>query len=73
MDHDRSLWFASGVVVGLLIGAGIVGGIAWTKLVEARAETAKEREKNDEYNEYKEAVEKALDRERWVKKMMKRR
>jgi hypothetical protein len=51
MDHDRSLWFASGLVIGLLIGAGIVGGLGWQKLQESRAETALEREKVEKYEE----------------------
>ena len=41
MEHDRWSWFAGGVVLGLLIGGGIAGGYAMTKVAaaeKARAE-----------------------------------
>jgi hypothetical protein len=45
MDNDKLAWFRWGVLVGCLIGLGVSGGFCWHQLREARAETAKEREK----------------------------
>jgi hypothetical protein len=38
MDHDRWFGFGWGVGLGLLIGAGMVGGYCWPQIVETRAE-----------------------------------
>ena len=41
MEHDRWSWFAGGVVLGLLIGAGVTGGCFIPKLTEARRAEAR--------------------------------
>ena len=49
MEHDRWHWFAGGVVLGLLIGAGIAGSYGMTKYAEARAEAQDARERAEHW------------------------
>ncbi len=43
MNDDRLMWFGGGVLLGLLLGAGIVGGFGMVKLQQARAEAEESR------------------------------